>query len=75
MGMAAPASAALTDAEAGSLMKSSVAYIGKYDVDPAQTPDRVKVTIHVDAAASEASAPEALRRGIGAMPPSRASIR
>jgi hypothetical protein len=50
----APASATLTDAEAGSLMKSSVAYTGKYDVDPAQTPDGVKVTIHVDAAASEA---------------------
>jgi hypothetical protein len=50
----APASATLTDAEAGSLMKSSVAYTGKYDVDPAQTPDGIKVTIHVDAAANEA---------------------
>lgn len=50
----APALATLTDAEAGSLMKSSVAYTGKYDVDPVQTPDGVKVTIHVDAAASEA---------------------
>lgn len=50
----APASAILTDAEAGSLMKSSVAYTGKYDVDSAPTPDGVKVTIHVDAAASEA---------------------
>jgi hypothetical protein len=50
----APAAAALTDAEAVSLMKTSAAYTGKYDVDPAQTPDGIKVTIHVDAAANQA---------------------
>jgi hypothetical protein len=33
----APAAAALTDAEAVSLMKSHVAYTAKYAVDPAQT--------------------------------------
>jgi hypothetical protein len=38
----APAAAALTDAEAVSLMKSHAAYTGKYDVDPAQTPDGTK---------------------------------
>jgi len=50
----APAAATLTDAEAGALMKSSAAYTGKYDVAPAQTPDGIKVSIHVDAAANEA---------------------
>src|SRR5262249_47385826 len=50
----APAPATLTDAEAVSLMKSQVAYTGKYDVDPAQTPDGIKVTIHVDAATNQA---------------------
>jgi hypothetical protein len=49
----APAAAALTDAEAVSLMKTSAAYTGRYDVDPAQTPDGIKVTIHVDAAANQ----------------------
>jgi hypothetical protein len=43
----APAAATLTDAESISLMKSHVAYTGKYDVDPAQTPDGIKITIHV----------------------------
>ena len=34
--------------------KSHVAYTGKYDVDPAQTPDGIKVTVHVDAASNQA---------------------
>jgi Lipocalin-like domain len=50
----APAAAALTDAEAVSMMKTGAAYTGKYDVDPAQTPDGIKVTIHVDAAQNQA---------------------
>jgi Lipocalin-like domain len=50
----APASAALTDAEAISLMKSSASYTGKYDADPTPTPDGIKVTIHVDAATNQA---------------------
>jgi Lipocalin-like domain len=49
----APAAAALTDAEAVSLMKTSASYTGRYDVDPAQTPDGMKVTIHVDAASNQ----------------------
>ena len=52
----APAAATLTDAESVSLMKSHVAYTGKYDVDPAQTPDGIKITIHVDAASNQALA-------------------
>jgi hypothetical protein len=44
----------MTDDEAISLMKSQVAYTGKYDVDPAQTPDGIKITIHVDAASNQA---------------------
>jgi Lipocalin-like domain len=51
-----PAAATLTDAESISLMKSHVAYTGKYDVDPAQTPDGIKITIHVDAASNQALA-------------------
>ena len=49
-----PAAATLTDPESISLMKSHVAYTGKYDVDPAQTPDGIKITIHVDAASNQA---------------------
>jgi hypothetical protein len=49
----APASAAMTDAEAASFMKSSAAYTGKYVADPTPTPDGVKITIHVDAAANQ----------------------
>jgi Lipocalin-like domain len=52
----APAAATLTDAESVSLMKSHVAYTGKYDVDLAQTPDGFKITIHVDAASNQALA-------------------
>jgi lipocalin-like protein len=55
-GRKAPAAATLTDAESISLMKSHVAYTGKYDVDPAQTPDGIKITIHVDAASNQALA-------------------
>ena len=50
----APAAAALTDDEAVSLMKSHAAYTGKYDVDPTQTPDGIKITVHVDAASNQA---------------------
>src|SRR6516162_3628293 len=50
----APAATTLTDAESILLMKSHVAYTGKYDVDPAQTPDGIKITIHVDAASNQA---------------------
>jgi hypothetical protein len=50
----APATAALTDAEAVALMKSSGAYTGKYVADPVLTPDGIKITIHVDAAVNQA---------------------
>ena len=49
-----PASAAMTDAEAASFMKSSAAYTGKYIADPTPTPDGIKLTIRVDAAANQA---------------------
>jgi lipocalin-like protein len=49
-----PAATAMTEAEAASAMKTSVSYTGKYDVDPAQTPDGIKLVIHVDAAANQA---------------------
>jgi hypothetical protein len=35
-------------------MKSHAAYTGKYDVDPTQTPDGIKITVHVDAATNQA---------------------
>jgi hypothetical protein len=44
----------MTDAEAASFMKSSAAYTGKYVADPTPTPDGIKITIHVDAAANQA---------------------
>ena len=50
----APAAAAMSDAEAASLMRSHSAYTGKYDADPAQTPDGIKIVVHVDAAANPA---------------------
>jgi hypothetical protein len=50
----APAAATFTDAEAVSLMKSHAAYSGKYDADPAQTPDGIKIAIRVDASSSQA---------------------
>ena len=49
----APASAALTDAEAAAMMRSQVAWTGKYTVGE-QTPEGVKITAHVDAASSQA---------------------
>jgi len=50
----APTSAAMTDAEAASFMKSSAAYTGNYVADPTPTPDGIKITIRVDAAANQA---------------------
>jgi hypothetical protein len=50
----APAAASITDAEATSLMKSHAAYSAKYDVDPAQTPDGIKVSVYPDAASNQA---------------------
>jgi Lipocalin-like domain len=49
----APASAALTDAEAIAMMKTQVAWTGKYSV-AAETAEGVKLTAHVDAASSQA---------------------
>ena len=51
-----PAAGALTDAEAVSLMRSHAAYTGKYDADPAQTPDGIKIVIHADFASNQAIA-------------------
>jgi hypothetical protein len=51
-----PAAAALTDTEAVSLMRSHGAYTGKYDADPAQTPDGIKIVIHADFASNQAIA-------------------
>jgi hypothetical protein len=50
----APSAAVLTDAEDIALMNSSTAYAGKYDADPTQTPDGIKITIHVDTASNQA---------------------
>jgi hypothetical protein len=50
----APASAALTDAEAIASMKSHVAWTGKYSTE--QTPEGVKLSSPVDTASSEALA-------------------
>ncbi len=47
----APATAALTDAEAIAMMKSQVAWTGRYTTAD-QTPDGIKVTAHVDTASS-----------------------
>ena len=49
----APVAAALTDAEAISMMKSHVAWTGKYTTAD-QTADGLKITAHVDAASSQA---------------------
>jgi Lipocalin-like domain len=49
-----PISATLSDSEAVALMKSHVAYAGRYDADPTQTPDGIKIVIHVDSAANQA---------------------
>jgi Lipocalin-like domain len=48
-----PATPALTDAEAIGMMKSQVAWTGKYAVGE-QTPDGIRLTAPVDAASSEA---------------------
>jgi hypothetical protein len=49
----APDAATLTDAEAILMMKSHVAWTGKYTTAD-QTPDGLKIAAHVDAASSEA---------------------
>jgi hypothetical protein len=49
----APAAATLTDAEAVAMMKSHVAWTGKYSTAE-QTSDGIKVTAHVDTASSQA---------------------
>jgi hypothetical protein len=49
----APASPTLTDAEAVAMMKSQVAWTGKYTVGE-QTSDGMRITAHVDAASSQA---------------------
>ena len=49
----APASARLTDAEAIAMMKSQVAWTGKYTTVE-QTSDGIKLTAHVDTASSQA---------------------
>jgi hypothetical protein len=49
----APAAAALTDAEAVAMMKSQVAWTGKYSTAD-QTPEGIKLTAHVDTASSQA---------------------
>ncbi len=49
----APTAAALTDAEAVAMMKSHVAWTGKYST-AGQTPEGIKLTAHVDAASSQA---------------------
>lgn len=48
-----PASAALTEAEAAAMMKSHVAWTGRY-VTSDQTPEGIKLTARVDAASSQA---------------------
>jgi hypothetical protein len=50
---AAPASAALTDAEAIAAMKTSVAWTGQYTIG-GQSPDGLKATARVDTASSPA---------------------
>jgi|SRR5690242_9208363 len=48
-----PAAPTLTDVEAAEMMKTQVAWTGKYSLDE-QTADGVKLTAHVDAASSQA---------------------
>jgi hypothetical protein len=50
---AKPAAPTLTDAEAVSMMKTQVAWTGKYTTGE-QTADGIKLTAHVDAASSQA---------------------
>jgi Lipocalin-like domain len=49
----APAASALTDAEAIAMMKTQVAWTGKYTTAE-QTAEGIKLTAHVDAASSQA---------------------
>jgi len=49
----APAAATLTDAEAVAMMKSHVAWTGKYSTAE-QMPEGIKLTARVDAASSQA---------------------
>jgi hypothetical protein len=49
----APVAATLTDAEAVTMMKTSVAWTGQYSTAE-QTPAGIKVTAHVDATSSQA---------------------
>ena len=49
----APAAPALTDAEAIAMMKTQVAWTGKYTMAE-QTAEGIKLTAHVDAASSQA---------------------
>jgi hypothetical protein len=49
----APATATLTDTESLAMMKSHVAWAGKYTTGE-ETPDGIKVTAHVDTASNQA---------------------
>ncbi len=49
----APAAPALTDAEAATMMKTQVAWTGKYTIAE-QTAEGIKLTAHLDAASSQA---------------------
>lgn len=49
----APATPTLTDAEAVAMMKTQVAWTGKYTTAE-QTPEGIRLTAHVDAASSQA---------------------
>lgn len=46
---------ALTDAEAVAMMKSHIAWTGRYSID-GQTPEGIKLTAHVDTASTQAIA-------------------
>jgi len=48
-----PVAPSLTDAEAVAMMKSHVAWTGKYSTE-GQTPEDIKLTAHVDTASSQA---------------------
>jgi hypothetical protein len=48
-----PVAPSLTDAEAVAMMKSHVAWTGKYSTE-GQTPEGIKLTAHVDTASSQA---------------------
>lgn len=48
-----PATPALTNAEAVAMMKSHIAWTGRYSIE-GQTPEGIKLTAHVDTASSQA---------------------